>query len=233
MDQVPACRAPRTPRRLLGPFLRKHGHCSRAPDRRRTWVAGSVWLLACVVQLLNPVAVPARQATAATPAAETSVSEPGTVDPVECRDEPRPLADFFALADITPTSATPAPRGSGPPPEGGIPAAPVVVAESYEAVRHLTACGTTRDTRFVTALWTDDFFRRSLSGVDLDDVLTPAAPVTARLPGMVSVRVLPDRRVLVETRTGAGTEFLAFVEQDGRYLLDDLFERTDTAFPIA
>lgn len=189
-----------------------------------------------LVEASTATPAPVPEATP-TPVAVQETTQPlnqDLVEPSECRAEPRPLADFFALAEITPTSATPAPRGSGPPPAGGVPAAPLVVAEAREAVRHYTACGATRDTRLITALWTDDFVRRSLAGLDLETLSTTASspPVTARVPEVVSVRVLPDRRVLVETRFANEREFIAFVVEDGRYLADDLYEPPDDATPV-
>jgi hypothetical protein len=142
---------------------------------------------------------------------------PMVVDPSECQAEPRPLAGFYALAEDTPTSATPAPRTTWPPPAGGVPAAPAVVAEAGEAVRQLAACGATQDPRIFTAVWTDDLFRRLLSGNDIETLLTPtAAPGPIPMPEVAAVRVLPDRRVLVEVRLGGETEFIAFAEATSR-----------------
>jgi len=188
-----------------------------------------VCLLATSAVVLAPVPSTARQGVA-TPS-------PGgaTVAAADCRVEPRPVADFFAVAAETPASATPAPVESGPPPTDGIPAAPVVVAQAVEALDNLAACGAAGDPRLSTALWSDRFFRRALAGRDLETVLVRRVspePVPVRAPEVVAVSVLPDRRVLVQTQHRDERTFIALVEEDGRFLLDEIFSPPVAATPV-
>lgn len=179
------------------------------------------------LQAATPTPVPVRVAT---PTLDQAV-----VDPAECRAEPRPLADVFALAELIPTSATPAPRLSGPPPEDGTPAAPATVAAARDVVRQIVACTATRDVPILTAVWTDDFFRRNLAGIDVEALLRAdgGAARAAPMAELIAVRLLPDGRILVETWNGYERAFVALVEEDGRYLVDDIYEPTKAAPPVA
>lgn len=141
------------------------------------------------------------------------------------------MEEFAAIADATPggfqqlLEGTPLPTAV--PPEGGEPVAPEVAEAIDAALLQIGACTATRDVRLFSALWTDAFFRGTLSGVDLGDVLsgTPEA-VTESIPvaPVEAVRELPDGRVAATARSEGGRGIAVFVEQDGRYLLDDSFD---------
>lgn len=161
-----------------------------------------------------------------------------TVSAAACRAEPRPLADFAAIADATPGSfaqrldGTPVARAI--PPDGGVPAEPEVVEAIDAALQQIGACTATRDVRLFSALWTDTLFRETLSGVDLSDILTGTPEAVAEplpVPTVDAVRLLPDGRFAAMVRSDQGRGIAVFVEAAGRYLLDDSFDLTADGTP--
>lgn len=173
---------------------------------------------------------------------QESTAEPdpgqGVVDPADCRAEPRPLADFAAIADATPGSFARlldgTPVATVVPPEGGEPVAPEVAAAIDAALQQIGACTATRDVRLFSALWTDAFFRETLSGGDLGDVLTGTPEAVTEpipVPTVEAVRELPDGRFAATVRSEGGRGIALFVEQDGRYLVDGSFDLTPDGTP--
>lgn len=179
-------------------------------------------LLVIPVLLFTIIPVAAQEGALATP--------PGMVLASDCQAEPRPLEDFSAIVDATPGSFAEllegTPIATAVPPTGGVPAEPAVVEEINTAIEQIGACTATTDVRLFSALWTDDFFRRTLSGTDLSNVLG-ATPVPIQepipLPVIDEVRVLPDGRITAMGRSEDGMGVFVFVESEGRYLLDDSF----------
>lgn len=202
------------------------------PLRRPLRLAALTAVLAAALVLLVGSPAAAQATPVATPAQAASAAD--------CRAEPRPLEDFAAITDATPGSFAQqldgTPLATAVPPTVGEPADPEVVQRITATLEQIGACTATTDVRRFSALWTDDLFRRSLSGVDLSNVLTATPVPNAQpvpLPVIDSVRVLPDGRVAVVGGPEGGPRgVLVFVESDGRYLLDDSFDLTPNGTPV-
>jgi len=184
----------------------------------------AIGLLAIPLALYGAVPTPAQGSEAATPTR--------TVSAADCQVDPRPPEDFDAIADATPGSFAQllegTPAATVVVPTDSVSAEPEVVEAVTAAIEQIVACTATGDIARFSALWTDDYFRRSLGGAsssaELSTILalTPVAvaePVP--LPVVEAVGILPDGRVAVETRNQNGRGLSIFVESDGRYLLDD------------
>lgn len=152
----------------------------------------------------------------------------------ECLVEPRPLVELKELAN-EPLAAplgrlisTPAPDVE--PPSDGEAADADIVATVTEAIQEQIACANDGDLPRLTALFSDDFLRHGLGGMSelaYEALYTPSPlPETDRttLLAVEDVRVLPDGRVSAVVQTDTGTNRRIFVEDDGRYLIDDNFE---------
>ena len=158
-----------------------------------------------------------------------------TPNPRECRIPPRTIESLAALLDAPEQTGDAAPVDSEA--TEGEPADAETVARVTETVRELFACQNDNDFLRVFAFFTDDYLRRSFAAAgttqeDLDffAVATGAlAPEERQAVAVRAVRVLPDGRVraLVVGRNPAAdppefADFTIFVEQDGRYLIDDV-----------
>jgi len=165
------------------------------------------------------------------------------VDQSLCRVEPRPVEDFLAVAGTpgavssmllgTPV-ATPPPPGVG----SGVPASQDVVEEVSGTASELVACLNAGDIRRVTALYTEDNFRRLFGGIGQEEVrsliesadpLPPDQRIT--LTSVADVRVLDDGRVSALTTVGDAKSLSIFLEIDGRYRLDYSYSLPASATP--
>ena len=91
----------------------------------------------------------------------------------------------------------------------------------------LVACTNAGDVPRLTALWSDDFFRRGLAGISslaIDSFATQFPSEVGNRTTAVSVedvRILPDGRVSAIVHVNEFGQLDVFVESDGRYLLDE------------
>lgn len=174
---------------------------------------------------ITPMLVEANQATPTTTSIEST----------ECTVEPRP----FPLNDGTPAVGVGVPpvTTNGPynPPAG--PTVDEATMDGVtETVREAIACTNAGETRRVLSLFSDNRVRAFFAGrgaptsEEIGAVLElPATPVAEaaqlELVSVTDPRGLPNGGVgaLVETRSGETTfvDFVYFVEQDGRWLIDD------------
>ena len=170
----------------------------------------------------------------------------GVPDPALCTVEPRPIA-FFAQFAGTPTAeqaaqqtamevATPVTAFQLPE---GEPADPETVAGVLDTLQRLGACLNAGALLSYAALFTDDYWQREIAqfGPPPAEELaflsgTPQAlPAEARvgLLAILDVRELPNGRVAglfdvtdpFETPPGPARFSWVFVEQDGRWLIDE------------
>ncbi len=153
-----------------------------------------------------------------------------TIDPAECRVEPRPLAGFESVIG-TPGAVSAilmgTPIATGEIPSGGTPADPAVVDAVTATAREFLACANAGDMRRAAALLTDDAFRQFYGGIDQRDVAELAGiptplPMELRASSVAveDVRVLEDGRVTAVTEINGGRNVLIFVATGDRYLLD-------------
>ena len=167
---------------------------------------------------------------------------PAAAQTVACNVPPRSTADILAL--LVPSSDAPPPVVLAPPLPPGEPADPVTVAEISAAVLELEACLNTGDMLRSYALWSDDWFRNLKQTEDLRAELaalatTPPAPraegYREAFIGPWHILNLDDRRVLAAVVWFGGeddlrldpkhTRILLFVQHDGRWLIDEMFDR--------
>ncbi len=199
-------------------------------------------LLSAVGFLLILGLVPsAASAQMATPAAGFI-----TPDPAACTVEPRTVEELKAyLADPGTPAATPDPADFTVP--SGAPADEDQTAGVTATIDELNACVNANAFLRMFALYSDGYLARSLVAGDLNpDALnyfaTPVAPQEAdkRLSYEVQdIVVLDDGRIgaVIVTFSPYGgsysSEWIAFVEQDGRYLVDEIVALPDSATPAA
>lgn len=189
---------------------------------------GAVWLAAVLMLLALTLTPTVSQAGQATPATADQ-------EPAECTVEPRP----FPIWDGTPAVGVGVPpvTTNGPynPPTG--PAADDVTLEGITATtREVIACTNAGETRRMLSLFSENRVRGFFAGrgaptsAEVEAVLElPATPVTEagqlELISITELRMLPNGQVgaLVETRSGDTTfvDFVYFVEEDGRWLVED------------
>ena len=177
-----------------------------------------------LLALLGPGRALAQEAT---PAAGAF---PITPDPTECQVEPRSVEAFQAIrAETTPTAvaalatAVEVPLGQAADAE--------IVAGVITTVREALACGAAGDVHRVYSLYSEDAIRM-VPEVVMDAILTwtpEAVPAEERvtLLAVTDVMALGDGRVgafLVRTHpvSGPDTIYVTFVNEDGRWLVDDL-----------
>jgi hypothetical protein len=116
------------------------------------------------------------------------------------------------------------------PPSGGAAADAEIVVAITDAIQEQIACANDGDLPRLSALFSDDFLRRGLGGMSelaYETLYTPSPlPETDRttLLAVDDVRVLSDGRISATVRTDTGTNQRIFVEDSGRYLIDDNFE---------
>ena len=187
-----------------------------------------VWVMIALVLAVLVSTPGAAWAGQATPAVDDG-------DPVECTVDPRP----FPLDDGTPAVGVEIPpvTTTGPyTPPTGEPADDSAVEGITATVRETIACANAGETRRMLSLFSANrvraFFvgRGAPTGAEIEAVLTrPATPVTEasqlELVSVTEPRLLFTGRVgaLVETRSGETTfvDFIYFVEEDDRWLIDD------------
>lgn len=151
-------------------------------------------------------------------------------------DEGEPPAD---AAPTDPELGGEPPRPMGIVLPDGAPADAATAAAVTATVRLFVACANARDIGRMYALVTDAFLRQSFGNQPATEAVvaylaaTPAARPAADRTELVAVRGvrrLPDGRVgaLVDDRDptdprtdGLSTDWVVFVERDGRYLLDE------------
>lgn len=202
---------------------------------RRIVTTGPISVLLALAVMHIPASATAGQGGA------TPTPDGTAVSAADCRAEPRPVADFAAIAAATPLSYPEVLRRAeamnqiGTPPAGGVPADPAVVAGVTDAVKQIFACLLTEDFARYASLLTDDNFRRNFAGLDPRAVQATPNPSSMRVPlplyQIEEVRVLPDGRVTAEIDAERGRSISVFVESDGRYLLDGGFELVDGGVP--
>ncbi|MGH2557610.1 MAG: hypothetical protein ACRDJH_00990 [Thermomicrobiales bacterium] len=177
----------------------------------------------------------------------TPPARPMTPAPAACTVAPHPIA-FFEQFVGTPTAAqaaaqaapiadaTPAAAFRMPP---GEPADQETVAAVTAIAIELTGCVNAGDFPRLFALYTDDYFRRGiedLGPLTAEDVAFFAAPPQAKpeqnraaILAVLDVRVLAEGRVAglfdtydpLEAPPGPARFYWEFVEQDGRWLIDE------------
>ncbi len=167
--------------------------------------------------------------------AATPVARPAFPSSAECRVGPRSLDSLRALAATPAADIPPASPSPDALPEGE-PADVETTAEVNAAVREWVACANSGDPLRIWALLTDELLVRQ--GLPPNEALaelatplaTPVAGVDADFGrGIVDVgdvRLLPDGRVsvlvsLASARGGEDEILFIFVEQGGRWLVDD------------
>jgi hypothetical protein len=185
--------------------------------------------LALGVFLLGILVIPGRTH------AGQSTPSPRVAEPGDCTVEPRP----FPIWDGTPpTRIETAPvTSAGPfvPPEGQ--AVDKVVVEGITAtVEESIACTNSGEIRRVLSLFSDNRVRAFFVGrgapapSEIESILSqPPTPVPEdrrlTLMSIQDVRLLPDGRAgaIIETRSDDTVflDFVFFVEEDGRWLIDD------------
>ncbi len=187
-----------------------------------------LWILA--VAMLMGLASGGVAAQDASPAANDFV----TPDPAECVVEPRTVDELRAFMDDATEDTA---MRATPTVTGGEPADPATVEAVTAVTREVYACLNANAFLRVFALYSDAYIAHSLVAEDLNpDALslfaTPIAPQEADARTSMAIRdvmVLPDGRVSVlvidRNPLGGNTESpttYIFVEQDGRWLVDDL-----------
>lgn len=162
------------------------------------------------------------------------------VDPAECRIAPRTAEELFALwsdVDEEDTGLTAAPVPLGQPADAEI------VAAITATVREWYACANARDFGRVVAFMSDrlvDSLFSAEDGLTLEFVRSHVGPPTEpkpreewqRLVAVTDVSVMEDGRVaafLIEDSParppdGPTTELLIFVEERGRWVVDEILE---------
>lgn len=178
-------------------------------------------------------------------AQELAAATPDRAD-TNCTVAPRPFSEIASLADAPPGQfqlallCTPISEITTPtPPVGGDRADPELTKAVTAAVHELYACMNSGDMLHATALWTDDYLRHILGGLDIETLASSATPVTvpatdrAMIIAVDDVRLLADGRVSALARSeGRQAVHIFVVQADGRYLLDGVFEITDTGTPV-
>ena len=188
-------------------------------------------------------------------AAQDTISLPVTPDPADCTAEPVTIEELLGLIGATPIPGTPSPemyeeRVATPAaftlPEGE-PADEETVAAVTASLYEALACLNTGNFLIGFAFFSDDFQRRDLQEFPITEAdvafleATPQAlpaDMHASLLAVREARVLEDGRVgaLVETifpdeAPGPQVDFIFFVQEDGRWLLDEIIEDLETQYP--
>ncbi len=159
----------------------------------------------------------------------------GNGEPRACTVEPR----AFPIWDGTPAVGVEVPlvTTDGPfvPPQGS-PADEVTVEGITDTVEESIACTNAGETRRVLSLFSDNRVRAFFAGrgaptpAEIEAILSEAATPVAEADQLQLVAIrdvvrLPDGRAgaIIETRSNDTTfiDFVSFVEEDGRWLIDD------------
>lgn len=199
-------------------------------------------IIPVVALIAASLAVPAPVAAQET----TPVAVPVTPDPAACRSEPRTIDELYALlgtpvptaSDTELSVSTPA---AGPAPvslPAGEPADSATVGAITATIVEAYACFNAGDYLRAFALYSDEALQRfAEQGPFTKDIAafflaTPEAfpeDFRSSVLAVRDVRVLPDGRVgaLVDTDDptslpeGTDVDFVVFVEQGDRYLIDE------------
>lgn len=188
-------------------------------------------------------------------AAQDTTALPVTPDPAECTAEPVTLDELLALTGATPIPGTPSggmEEETAATPEAfalpeGEPADDETVAAVTDTLRETLACINTGNFLTSYAFFSDDFKRRDLEEFPITEADVPffaatpealPAEMHASLLAVREARVLEDGRVgaLVETifpdeAPGPQVDFIIFVQEDGRWLLDEIIEDLEAQYP--
>lgn len=171
---------------------------------------------------------------------------PGTPFPqVPCDVEPRMIEELAAIeASATPLPDTYPPTiyiGELPT---GVPADPETVAGVTRTMQLLVSCHLAGDGLRLAALFTDDLLQ-IVAGLEGPSLLESATPMPSPnrdeyLAAVEEVQLLPDGRVsAIVTRGGVDdphpapgrTVLMIFAKQDGRWLIDGIYERVWSGEP--
>ena len=207
-----------------------------------------VALFALVLFALVAIAPLSAHAQGATPAGGRDVP-----DPSECTVEPATADEVLALyRDVAATPVSATPTAASPTPFAqptGEPADAETAAAVEAANRELLACtnaygflglvavSTDRHIRFVLAQDIAAGMTEETIAEFLLDTPEPTAPEqSVALVAVRDVTALEDGRIGAvvvgdEPGVGAVTLYFIFVEEDGRYLLDEQFELPSDATP--
>jgi hypothetical protein len=177
---------------------------------------------------------------------------PVVPDPAECTVDAPTIDDVLAQVGATPVAELPAEEAITMPAAFSLPEGEPADAETVDAVtatvREALACINTGNWLSVFAFFSDDYSRRfgeanPISEAEVEMLRTPVpempAEARATLQAVREVRVLEDGRVaaLVETiypgesPPGGEVDFFVFVEEDGRWLIDDMVEDLEGQYP--
>ncbi len=206
-------------------------------------------LIGLVFSVLLPLSV------GSSAAAQDTTALPVTPDPAECTAEPVTLDELLALTDATPISGTPGAGIDGEVaatpaafalPEGE-PADEETVAAITSTLRETLACINTGNFLTSFTFFSEEFQRRDLEEFPITEAdvaffeATPEAlpaEMYATLLAVRETRVLEDGRVgaLVETifpdeAPEPQVDFIIFVQEDGRWLLDEMIEDLEAQYP--
>jgi hypothetical protein len=183
----------------------------------------------------------------------TSIALPVAPGPDECTVQPMPVDELLRRMGGAPLPATPGSLGAGGTPlpaapfalPEGEPADPATVASITETMVHFFPCRTGSNWLAVFTFYTDDFLRQLREDVvitqqDIEYFATaePVAPEQYDVfLGLREVRVLPDGRVGalvdqdVKVEEGLEVDYVYFVEEDGRWLIDDAVLAVEEQYP--
>ncbi len=204
-----------------------------------SWFSVPILVVAAIAMSLTVHAPVAAQDAA-------PIALPVTPDPAACLVEPRTIEDLYALLGTPVPAAPEGPRSMSTPASGsaevslpaGEPAGSATVVAITATIVQAYACFNAGDYLSAFALYSDDALQRfTEQGPFTEDIAafflaTPEAfpeDFRSSVLAVRDVRVLPDGRVgaLVDTNDptsppeGADVDFVVFVEQDGRYLIDE------------
>lgn len=221
----------------------------RARGSRRAVVARlGEWSWLVVLLLAATLAPAPTSVLAGTTAPTAPLAAPptqGSVDPSECRAEPRPVEEILVplatpraarVAEATPSAGA---SGIRLPPElpEGPPVDPATATAVHAVWREFWACVNADDLRRQAALLSDDGVRHWV-GTEGSVALFAAELVSTqplppddreRVWPLAALRMLPGGRVggLVDPGGGAAPEYagknhVIFVQEDGRWLINDI-----------
>lgn len=194
-------------------------------------------------------------ASAAGSANTTTVSPtPDVPAPNDCQVEPRSLAAILSAAATPVASANGAATSGTPSPfvwPRGVPAADADVGRITRTFRAFVACGNAGDFARRLAFYSERYLREFYGGLSaadhqraLDAAATPAAALPADQRAWIdtieTVRVLPDGRIGAHIVVQDPSKHphlqsfvVIFVQENGRWLIDELHPETAGSTPPA
>ena len=198
------------------------------------------WQALAIVPLATMLVTAPAFAQEGTP--EAGGSEiPRLVDPSECKEDPRPFEEIAAVLNLDGEGIAEPPRTQINAPLGEIVDTDTELAVS-EAAREFLACFNAGDVPRSAALMTENGIKRTFWGLTIDEenrglarerIAAEPSPriedALARLIAVTDASTLPDGRIAAFVvinepllpPTGPETLLFIFVNQDGRWLLDD------------